>query len=327
METQTDFAPPSFQSCLERHGLRIAKSRVTTLQINVGRRCNQTCRHCHVDAGPHREETLDSRTADQILNVLSRSLGIDTVDITGGAPELCSQFRRLITESARLKKKIIDRCNLTILFEPGQEDLAVFLRDHRVRVIASLPCYTDENVEKQRGRGVFGKSIDALRRLNELGYADPASGLELDLVYNPLGPSLPPPQGPLERDYKTRLWEDFGVRFNRLFTLTNMPIARFAEDLSRTGRTAEYMSLLARNFNAAATDALMCRTQVSVRWDGMLSDCDFNLMENLPLAGKRKTIWDLESFDQLNDSPIVFKEHCHACTAGAGSSCTGALVG
>jgi radical SAM/Cys-rich protein len=316
-----------FEDTLAAHGRApLRRARPTTLQVNVGKRCNQACHHCHVEAGPRRTERMDARVAERVLRVLDASPSVESVDITGGAPELSAQFRGLVRGARELGRGVIDRCNLTVLFEPGQEDTPEFLADHGVRVIASLPCYSKENVEAQRGRGVFERSIAALRRLNDLGYAQPGSPLVLDLVYNPLGPFLPPDQSELERRYKQELADGHGVRFDRLLTLANMPIKRFADALARDGATEAYLSLLVNHFNPAAVEGLMCRTLVSVGYDGRLYDCDFNQMLELPLGAGPATIFDVEDLQALAGGAIATATHCFGCTAGAGSSCGGALV-
>jgi len=268
---------------------------------------------------------MPESVASRIIELLKNSLKITTVDITGGAPELNANFRPIAKAARELGLHVIDRCNLTVFFEPDQDDLPQFLRDNSIHVIASLPCYSKENVEKQRGSGVFQKSIDALQHLNELGFGLQGSGLLLDLVYNPLGPSLPPPQAKLAASYKTELRELFQIEFNELYTITNVPISRFLHQLKRENRYEEYMDLLANSFNPHAALGVMCRSLVSIGWTGELFDCDFNQMLELPLAGKRSTIWEIESFDQIANGEIAFADHCYACTAGAGSSCTGAL--
>lgn len=314
-----------FNDAISRHGLPVLKRRaVETLQINVGKMCNQTCQHCHVDAGPKRRESMKRETAERVLEVLDRTPGISIVDITGGAPELNPSFRWLVEESRGRNKNVIDRCNLTILLEKGHEDLAEFLASRQVEIIASLPCYTAANVDLQRGRGVFEKSIAALRRLNLLGYGIEAA-LPLHLVYNPVSPSLPPPQATLEADYKRRLNEDFGIRFHRLLTLTNMPISRFNDFLNRAGKRDAYIALLADHFNPATVEGVMCRSLISVGWDGKVYDCDFNQMLDMTINGGL-TVWDLHSFDELAAHHITTGEHCFGCTAGAGSSCGGVLV-
>lgn len=317
-------AESKFEVVLREHGIEIlAKQQIATVQINVGKVCNQACQHCHVDAGPKRTESMPAQVAERVVELLESSSGIETVDITGGAPELNPNFKRLVQASKRLGRRVIDRCNLTILCETGFEDLADFLACHEVEVTASLPCYTRENVDKQRGHDVFDKSIRALRLLNRIGYgSDPE--LTLNLVYNPLGPFLPAPQPALERDYKRRLYEDFGIVFNRLLTLTNMPIHRFSDMLTRIGQQETYARLLESNFNAATVEHLMCRSLVSVSWDGRLFDCDFNQMLEMPSAGSM-TIWGIDSFEQLAFTRIATGRHCFGCTAAAGSSCGGAL--
>jgi radical SAM/Cys-rich protein len=324
-------ADPSFARALQAHGLgTLARGRVTTLQVNVGRLCNLACHHCHVEAGPKRTEALSAQVADRLLELLAASPGIAVLDLTGGAPEMNPEFRRLVTGARASGRRVIDRCNLSILEQPGYADLAAFLAAEQVEIVASLPCYTEGNVDQQRGRGTFDESIAALRRLNALGYGSPGSALRLDLVYNPLGPSLPPSQQALELDYKRELGERFGIEFHRLIAITNMPIRRFAEQLARLGKTASYQALLVHSFNPATVDGLMCRSQVSVHWTGDLYDCDFNLMLDLPLPADRpqgrRTIWDLERLDELDGGRIATAGHCFGCTAGAGSSCSGALA-
>lgn len=303
----------------------IERQSLASLQVNLGYRCNQTCKHCHVDAGPKRPEIMSANTLNAVLAFL-RLVGVATLDLTGGAPELNPGFRRLVREARGLGINVMDRCNLTILEEPGQEDLADFLADHRVEVVASLPCYLEENVDGQRGDGVFEASIRALRRLNSLGYGQIGSGRELNLVYNPQGPSLPPPQESLEADYKRVLLETYGVRFNRLLTLTNMPIRRFGSMLQSQGRFEEYVGLLKSAHREPNVDGVMCRTLISVDWRGYLYDCDFNQMLDLPLdSGRPVHISELSS-RELEGRPIRVGEHCYGCTAGQGSSCGGALV-
>jgi radical SAM/Cys-rich protein len=297
---------------------------VTTLQINVGKVCNQACHHCHVEAGPKRTEIMSPEIADRIVNLLVTSPSIQIVDITGGAPELNPNFSRLVLLSRALGHHVIDRCNLTVFFEPGQDDLPEFLAGNKVEITASLPCYTAENVDKQRGRGVFDKSIRALQLLNKLGYGEPGSGLILNLVYNPLGANLPPAQERLETEYKLQLKQHFGIGFNRLYTIANMPIKRFSEFLVRNGQQEKYMSLLVNHFNPATVERLMCRSLVSVGWDGGLYDCDFNQMLDIEAPGQ-KTIWDIHSFSELANRKIATGGHCFGCTAGAGSSCGGSL--
>jgi radical SAM/Cys-rich protein len=310
-----------FARTLGERGLApLVSARIETLQVNVGKRCNQACHHCHVEAGPKRTEMMSRAVAERALHVLARSEGVRTLDITGGAPELNENFRLLVEGATALGREVIDRCNLTILFEPGMDDLAAFLARHRVRVVASLPCYSESNVDKQRGRGVFDKSIAALRALNALGYGD---NLPLDLVYNPLGAFLPPEQTSLEARYKEELRRNFGVRFSRLLTITNVPIKRFAEQLAREGKGETYMSLLVDHFNVSTVPGLMCRSLVSVGYDGRLFDCDFNQMEEMPLP---QTIFDIDDVAALEGRAVRTASHCLACTAGSGSSCGGAIA-
>jgi radical SAM/Cys-rich protein len=297
---------------------------IETLQVNVGKFCNLVCKHCHVDAGPKRTEAISRETAEQVIAALARYPGIRTLDITGGEPELSDQFRYLVAEGRRLDRHVIDRSNLTVFFEPGQDDLPDFLRSHQVEVTASLPCYTRENVDRQRGKGVYEKSIRALQWLNRLGYGKPGSGLELNLVSNPLGAYLPASQINLEADYRRELAARAGVVFNHLFTITNMPISRFRAFLEVSGKLGDYMAELQQNHNPAAVDRVMCRSLVSVGWDGRLYDCDFNQMLDLPLAGHPH----IRDFDEagLVKRSILTADHCFGCTAGAGSSCGGALL-
>jgi radical SAM/Cys-rich protein len=305
----------------------IARKRLETLQVNVGYKCNQTCVHCHVNAGPNRTEVMPREVADAVLAFL-RNSDVKTLDLTGGAPELNPHFRYLVTEARKLGVKVIDRCNLTILNEPGHEDLAAFLAMQRVEVIASLPCYLEDNVDRQRGKGVFSGSIVALRKLNALGYGEPGTGLALNLVYNPQGPSLPPAQGPLEDAYRAHLRAEYGVEFNRLFTLANMPIARFGSMLISKGQFNAYMALLQDAYREENLDQVMCRSLLSVDWQGYVYDCDFNQMLELPARFERRRrtrLVDLVGKD-LAGWPIVVADHCFGCTAGQGSSCGGALA-
>ena len=320
----------SFDASMQASGAGVLRrERVTTIQVNVGKLCNMACHHCHVEAGPKRTEIMSREVAARIVELLADNPGVGLVDLTGGAPELNPSFRWLVSEARRLGRRVIDRCNLTVLFEPGMEDLARFLAEHQVEVVASLPCYQRENVEKQRGKGAFDKSVEALRVLNALGYGRPGSGLVLDLVYNPVGASLPPAQAGLEAAYKRELGQLFGIQFNRLLTITNMPIKRFAHLLQRTGKYEAYMSLLVNHFNAATVPGLMCRTLLSIGWDGRLYDCDFNQMLELPLGldsdRRPPTLWQIGSLDALAGARVATGDHCFGCTAGAGSSCGGAL--
>jgi len=301
------------------------RARLSTLQVNLGYRCNQSCLHCHVNAGPNRTEAMDSATTDTVLDVL-REARIATLDLTGGAPELNPHFRRLVSAARAMGVRVIDRCNLTILFEPGQEDLAAFLADESVEVVASMPCYSIERVDRQRGEGVFGKSIAALQQLNALGYGVPGTGKVLNLVYNPQGPVLPPEQTQLQADYKRELGEHFGIVFNALFALANMPIQRFGSTLVTKGEFKPYMDLLKASFQTANLEAVMCKTLVSVDWQGFLYDCDFNQMLGLPLpaAHARPHLRDL-LHTELQGRTVHVADHCYGCTAGQGSSCGGAL--
>ncbi len=305
----------------------LARRRLETLQVNVGYACNQTCLHCHVNAGPTRTEAMTRETADQVLEYLAAS-GATTLDLTGGAPELNPHFRHLVRQARALGARVIDRCNLTILFEPGHEDLAGFLADQGVDIVASLPCYTPELVDRQRGKGVYELSVAAIRRLNELGYGREGSGLTLDLVYNPQGPSLPPPQRKLEADYKRILGDQHGIVFNQLYTLANMPIQRFGSTLVTKGQFNDYMKLLRSTHSDANLESVMCRSLVSIDYLGYVYDCDFNQMLGLQLrvSGKARThLKDLIGRD-LEGNAIVVRDHCYGCTAGQGSSCGGALA-
>jgi radical SAM/Cys-rich protein len=304
----------------------LARRRVDTLQVNLGYVCNQACLHCHVNASPQRTETMGRAVVDDVIAVL-RARRPTLLDITGGAPELNAHFRELVAVARRLGLRVMDRCNLTILNEHGFEDLAEFLALHRVEVTASLPCYAEENVTKQRGAGVYESSILALRKLNALGYARPRTGLVLNLVYNPVGPSLPPSQRELEAAYKRELFDRHGIVFDALFTLANMPIARFGSTLVSQGKFASYLQLLRSAHREENLEEVMCRTLVSVDWRGYLYDCDFNQMLGIPLArtGRpRSHIRDLLQGD-LDGAPIAVADHCYGCTAGQGSSCGGAL--
>lgn len=304
----------------------IHRGQLTTLQVNLGYRCNQSCLHCHVNAGPNRKEMMSAGTIDTVVEFL-QAANISTLDLTGGAPELNPGFRDLVRRARALGVHVMDRCNLTILDEPGQEELAGFLADNRVEVIASLPCYLEDNVDGQRGKGVYRGSIHGLKALNALGYGKPGSGLVLNLVYNPTGPFLPPPQASLEVDYKRELANRFGIVFNRLYTLTNLPIQRFGSMLVSKGQFDDYMKLLREAYSTENLESVMCRSLLSVDWQGYVYDCDFNQMLDLPLLieGKpRPKLADLIGRD-LEGNPIVIADHCYGCTAGQGSSCGGAL--
>jgi radical SAM/Cys-rich protein len=306
----------------------IRRRAVETLQVNLGYTCNQTCVHCHVNAGPNRKEQMERATIDLVLDVLVAK-DIRTLDLTGGAPELNPHFRDLVVEARRRGVHVIDRCNLTILFEPGQDDLAQFLAEHGVEIVASLPCYLEDNVDRQRGAGVFDKSIRALRVLNEFGYGRD-DRLPLSLVYNPQGPALPPDQVALEADYRKSLGERFGVAFTRLYALANMPIARFGSTLVSKGQFRDYMARLHAAHRPENVEQVMCRTLVSVDWQGFLYDCDFNQMLGLHLheAGQRHGRLHLEDWLEMDlaGNPIIVADHCYGCTAGQGSSCGGALA-
>jgi len=304
----------------------VHRGRLETLQVNLGYRCNQQCLHCHVNAGPNRQESMTPQTIDAVLALIEKR-GLRSLDLTGGAPELNPDFRRLVRTARTLGCRVIDRCNLTILEEPGQEDLAGFLADNAVEVVASMPCYLEENVDAQRGNGVYAKSIRALRRLNALGYGRPGNGLTLTLVYNPGGAFLPPDQSQLEHDYRRELARRHDIVFDRLFALTNMPIARFGSTLISKGEFDGYMALLKASMSQANLSGIMCRSLVSIDWRGFVYDCDFNQMLGLPLrldGRSRLRLEDLMDMD-LEDNPIAVADHCYGCTAGQGSSCGGAL--
>ncbi|OGS98552.1 MAG: radical SAM protein [Gallionellales bacterium RIFCSPLOWO2_12_FULL_59_22] len=300
------------------------RGKLETLQVNLGYQCNQSCLHCHVNAGPGREEMMAKDTLELVPQVLeARRIG--TLDLTGGTPELHPGFRELVREAAALGVRVIDRCNLTILLEPRQDGLGEFLASHKVEVVASLPCYTSANVDKQRGEGVFNKSIAALRQLGALGYGREGSGLVLNLVYNPQGPSLPPDQVALQADYRRELFAHFGIVFNRLYVIANMPIQRFGSTLISRGQFNDYMRLLKESFCTANLGDVMCRTLVSVDWRGYLYDCDFNQQLELALPGEgRPHLRDLLQ-SGLQGNTVRVADHCYGCTAGQGSSCSGAL--
>ena len=305
---------------------QVNRAELATLQVNLGYLCNLACTHCHVNAGPRRTELMDRETVDLVLEVL-RERRIGTLDLTGGSPEMNPHFRYLVAEARALGVAVMDRCNPTILSEPGYEDIARFLADHAVTVVASMPCYQEENVDKQRGRGAFQRSIAGLRALNDVGYGNPGSGLVLNLMYNPDGFTLPPPQEQLEADYRRELGERHGVRFNQLFALANMPISRFGARLMAKRTFIDYMLLLRESFEPANLEAVMCRRLVSVDYRGHLYDCDFNQMLGLPLKGlgrERPHLRDLLVGD-VTGNPVCSGDHCFGCTAGQGSSCGGAL--
>jgi radical SAM/Cys-rich protein len=305
----------------------IRRKRVETLQVNVGYKCNQTCVHCHVNAGPTRTEMMDRETVFEVIAHI-KAAGIKTVDVTGGAPELNPHFRTLVLAARHLGAHVMDRCNLTVLEQPEQEDTARFLAANQVEIVASLPCYLESNVDAQRGKGVFESSIRSLQKLNRLGYGKPHSTLALNLVYNPQGASLPPPQVGLEADYHRHLDERYGVVFNHLYVLTNMPIQRFGSMLVSKGQFEHYMALLKNAYQPQNLESVMCRTLISVDWRGYVYDCDFNQMLGLPLAwnGKQRVHLRELAGKDLADNPIVVKDHCYGCAAGQGSSCCGALT-
>ncbi len=306
----------------------VTRNKVEVLQVNLGYRCNLQCLHCHVDAGPKRTEMMARDVIDDVVRFLEQG-GIKVLDLTGGAPEMNENFHYLIACARSLGVHVIDRCNLTILEEFGYEGVAHFLAKNRVEVVASLPCYLEDNVDKQRGRGTFAASIKGLQRLNALGYGKVTTGLVLNLVYNPQGSVLPPPQAALEVDYKKYLMDSFGIEFNQLFTLTNMPIKRFGSMLISKGAFDEYIQLLKNAYRQENLESLMCRNQLSVDWQGFVYDCDFNQMLDLPLQRTGKSRWHLSELTatMLENEPIVVKGHCYGCTAGQGSSCGGALEG
>lgn len=302
----------------------ISRASLDALQVNLGYLCNQSCLHCHVNAGPTRKELMAADTIEVVLDFL-RNSQVKRLDLTGGAPELNPHFRYLVREARALGVHVVDRCNLTILLEPGYEDLAEFLAAQSVEVVASLPCYLQDNVDGQRGKGVFDSSVVGLQRLNALGYGKPASGLQLNLMYNPTGAFLPPAQDTLEQDYKRELAARYGVVFNQLYSLVNMPIQRFGSTLVSKGKFGHYMQLLRGAYQAENLPQVMCRSLISVDWQGYLYDCDFNQVLGVPLAGKsRRHLRDLDVI-QLTGMPIAVADHCYGCTAGQGSSCGGAF--
>ena len=317
---------PSFESTLTNHHLpKLTAQSVETLQINLGKLCNQVCTHCHVDAGPDRREIMTRETLEACLDAL-RNSAIQTVDLTGGAPEMNPNFDWFVEEVRKLGRHVIDRCNLTILTANGFTHLPEFLAEQKVEVVASLPCYLEENCDSQRGDGVFQKSITGLKLLNIQGYGQPDSELTLSLVYNPVGPCLPPDQSTLEAAYKEQLRSRHGIEFNQLYTITNMPISRFLDDLLQSGKYEEYMTKLVDSFNPNSVEHLMCRTTVSVDWEGYVHDCDFNQMLNLGVVSGTPT--HIRDFDAnvISNREIITGRHCYGCTAGAGSSCQGAVV-
>jgi len=323
--SQTSLSRP-FDSRLEQSGLHpLRATGLSVFQINVGKLCNQTCRHCHVDAGPDRTEMMSRETAELCLQALAQT-DIPTVDITGGAPELNPHFRWLVKEARGLGRHVMDRCNLSVLLLPSQSDLAAFLAEYRVEVVASLPYYRASQTDAQRGEGVFDKSLEGLKQLNRLGYGLEGSGLVLNLVCNPVGAFLPPKQDAIEAQFRRELGTRHGIVFNHLYTITNMPISRFLEFLVESGNYADYMERLANAFNPTAASGVMCRYTLSVGWDGTLYDCDFNQMLELPIGyGAPRHIRDFD-FARTASRQIVTRNHCYGCTAGSGSSCGGAVT-
>lgn len=316
----------SFNKKLLEHQIDLKRTSVDILQVNLGKLCNQACHHCHVEAGPLRTEIMSEKTIDRVIELMTKSPGLKTLDLTGGAPEMNPNFKKLVLAARAMNIEVIDRCNLTIFYEPGFEDIPQFLKDQKVHVVASMPCYTKSNVDKQRGTGVFDKSIEGLKLLNSLGFGIEGTELKLDLVYNPGGAFLPGPQLKLESDYKRELKEFFNLEFNQLYTITNMPIKRFLKDLNRQGKYDEYMNLLVDNFNPHAANAVMCKSLISIGWNGEIYDCDFNQMLELPVNAQKKSLWDIQKLDDLKNINIALANHCYGCTAGSGSSCGGTLI-
>lgn len=316
----------SFEKKIQEYNLNLTRATVDILQINIGKLCNQACHHCHVEAGPGRTEIMTEETVDRIIELMSLSSDLKSIDITGGAPEMNPHFKKLVIAARSMNLEVIDRCNLTVFYEKGFEDLPQFLKDQKVHIIASMPCYTKENVDKQRGRGVFDKSIEALKLLNSMGFGIEGSGLLLDLVYNPGGAFLPGSQEKLQADYKRELKHLFNLEFNQLYSITNMPIKRFLDDLERHGKYDEYMNLLLNNFNPHAAESVMCKSLISIGWDGHIYDCDFNQMLEIPINYKMTTLWDIKKLNDFKNKNIALANHCYGCTAGAGSSCGGALT-
>jgi radical SAM/Cys-rich protein len=316
---------PSFQDVLAEHDYDLRRSNPSELQINLGKLCNLACHHCHVDAGPKRTEIMTWDVMGKILNWV-KDTNIRKADLTGGAPELNPHFRQFCDELLKLGFDITSRCNITVLYEPGQEDLAKWYAERKIKLVCSLPCYSQENVDAQRGKGTFDLSVKGLQELNSLGYGIEGSDLQLDLVYNPNGYFLPPAQQSLEQDYRKMLDDNFGISFSNLLTITNIPINRFAHSLVRDNQMEDYQQLLLDNFNAATLDGLMCRHLISVDWLGYSYDCDFNQMLDMPIANQAKQfLWDIES-KTLDQKAIATNRHCFGCTAGAGSSCGGSLT-
>ncbi|MHC4548503.1 MAG: arsenosugar biosynthesis radical SAM (seleno)protein ArsS [Planctomycetota bacterium] len=322
IESKVELTP--FEHVLRDHGLELRRAPARVLQLNLGRLCNLACTHCHVEAGPARREIMTAGVADRILAWIRRHRPA-TLDLTGGAPEMCPEFRRLARTAREAGAHVMVRCNLTVIFEPGQEDLPEFYRDHQLELVASLPCYLESNVDEQRGRGTFDTSVRALRRFNELGYGV-ASALPLTLVYNPIGPTLPPDQEPLEAAYRHELRQRYGIEFHRLICITNLAVTRFERFLRRMGQLESYRRLLFESFNPATVDGLMCRDTINVGWEGEVYDCDFNQVLGLPLGRRpRRYLWEIAPHE-LTGEKVSTGRHCFGCTAGRGSSCSGALV-
>jgi len=316
---------PQFSTILAENDIQLKRAKPTELQINLGKLCNLACHHCHVDAGPKRTENMTWDIMEKILDWLDGT-DIVKVDLTGGAPELNTYFRQFCAELIKRNIQITSRCNITVLYEKGQEDLAQWYADNKVRLVCSLPCYTEDNVDAQRGKGVFDKSISGLQDLNKLGYGVEGTGLSLDLVYNPGGAFLPPEQSQLEADYRAMLMDNFEITFNSLLAITNIPINRFAHSLRREGKLDDYQALLVDNFNPSTVDGLMCRHLLNVDWLGKVYDCDFNQMLDMPLANrKHKYVWEVD-YRKSENSSIALDRHCFGCTAGSGSSCSGVLT-
>jgi len=325
-----------FDARVAQDGHRLRRQETSTVQVNIGLLCNQVCTHCHVEAGPSRVvENMDRATVDRVIALIDATgKSVQTVDITGGAPEMNKNFRYLVQEVRSRGIKVIDRCNLTVLHEKDQDGTAEFLAENGVEVVASMPCYSADNVDAQRGDGVFDKSISSLQKLNSVGYGIEGSGLNIHLVYNPGGPFLPGPQKELEAAYKVKLMEVFGISFNSLFCITNLPVKRFADDLKKEGKLSDYMKLLVDAYNPATVEGLMCLNHVSVRWDGVLFDCDFNQQLDMSIGVEgaaeaptdRPTLWNVETLNSLRGATVVTGPHCYGCTAGSGSSCGGEVA-
>lgn len=315
-----------FKEKLSERGIDLKKGKIDVLQVNVGKLCNLTCSHCHVEAGPTKKrENMNREMAEAVVRFMDASQ-IQTLDLTGGAPELNPHFKYLVSEAGKRGIRVIDRCNLTVFYEPGMSGLPDFLAENQVEIVASLPCYRKENVDKQRGKGSFDKSVEALGWLNRLGYGKEDTNLILNLVYNPIGPHLPPSQSELEKEYKQKLFEDFGIVFNRCYTITNMPVTRYAKYLKAFNQYDDYIKLLIDSFNISTVEDLMCLNTLSVGWDGKLYDCDFNQMLGMGMRnGKPFTIFDI-SLKEIKNCEILTGSHCFGCTAGAGSGCLGALL-